>query len=37
MDPAIGALDLLGQGRFFNARERTSIEIWRQIQFGLPA
>lgn len=36
MDPAIGTLDLLGEGRFFEVRERTSIEIWRQVQSGLP-
>jgi hypothetical protein len=36
VDAAIEAWDLLGAGRFFQARERTSLEFWRQIQNGIP-
>lgn len=36
MDTAIEAMDLLGAGDIFSVRERSSRELWRQIEKGLP-
>ncbi len=36
VDATIEAMDLLGAGRVFQVRERSSREFWRQIEIGLP-
>jgi putative toxin-antitoxin system antitoxin component (TIGR02293 family) len=36
VDVAVEALNLLGAGTYFQTREKSSREFWRQIQSGLP-
>src|SRR5476649_2085389 len=36
MDVTERAFDLLGEGRIFRSREKSSLAFWRQMQTGLP-